>query len=823
MKSIFALACLFMSMFASFTNCVAQPVPVPVILTFDTELDGDIAALKTLNIAVPATYFFTGKFALAYPEIVDTLARAGNTIGSHSYAHPHLPKISQDSLASEIRMSKTLLESITKKKVVWFRAPYMEYDERVMKSLRAQGFLYDSSDSEHWEAQSVLTELPISDIRRGDMLASDYDLIVEQHMSEKQFEDALKELYRSKSILGQPAVILLHPKNAALYPNAIRNFIDFVKKEGGRFVTADKYVAEIQAKKLSRYAVWVDFSKGALSPEYIAANIARTSITDVFLMAKDAQGNFYYGPKSANNMFEKTLALLRQQVPTVKIHAWLPALSDTQALRKHHTWAMTAQNGRLSANWMSPANPEVATYMKSTITDLVRNYKVDGIHLDGLSYTGHDYDFSSQSIEAFAKSQGLAAKPTLTDLLTKYYNPWVNWRSTKMYDYAATLGEAIKTAGKSKVEYSAELLGERVFNFKDAELSGQEIPLLAQVFDFLVPSVEISGTPEDRELIGRTMTSFRIKAGEKPLVMRLVGPYNGRHISQESLSAIIDLLSKGSNGIGFSSYHLIFGNQSGAPFLDEQGLNSINRVFGGRGLKPFVKPSTGSLTYHNIPVLPGGFTMLMAVIFNMVAIPVFGRKADQHHFEGIDAVQDQGKIRWNDIEQKIRAGVLDGTSSEQICSMLRSYDARGIHQNRIVLVLDAISNPGSPMPRLYDVVSGSREWKSLALKYFHEVCLLGYAEIDDRNVTLTPQGWELLERARADGFEVSFWSFIESRLHEAVLVQCPLCGAENITHFFWSSYECSACGKLQHLGESALVSVFTPEGSLLFKDTVDVV
>ena len=822
MKSLIATACILASLFASSTASASKPVPVPVLLTLDTELDGDVAALKTLGIDVPATYFITGKFAVAYPELVGKLAAAGNTIGSHSHAHPHLPALSQDSLENEIRISKTILESVTKKPVVWFRSPYMEYDNRAMKALKAQGFLYDSSDSEHWEEQSVLAELPISDIRRGAMLASDYDLIIEQHMKENEFEDALKELYRTKSILGQPAVILLHPKNAAIYPKALQNFIGFVKNEGGRFVTADQYVAEMQAHKPSRYALWVDFSEAGMpSPEYIAANLARTSVTDVFLMAKDAEGTFYYGPKSVDDVFGRTLALLRKQGLKIKVHAWLPALSDGRALKKHHSWAMTAQNGRLSANWMSPANPEVAAYMKSTVTDIIRNYGVDGIHLDRLSYPDLDYDYSRESIRAFAAAKGLGSVPALNELLTLHYNSWVNWRSMRVSEYAAKVGEAVRKAGNEDVEYSAEMQGKRVFNFNDVALSGQEVSLLAPSFDFLVPMLEVSATLDDRELIERSIASFRIKAGEKPLIMRVMVPSKGRTVSPEYLSGVLGALSRGGDGMGFSSYQAVFGSQRGGRSIDEGNLDAINRVFGGAGLKPFVMPhQPGTLTFFGIPVLPGVFTLMMAVVLNMVAMPVFGRKTLESGSEGMMYREPESDSGWREIGARTHAGLLDGPSAEQVCSMLRSYDARGVHQNRIILVLDTISRPGTPMPRLYEVVSGSREWKSLALKYLHEVCLLGYAEIDDRSVTLTSDGRAMLEGARKEGFDAAFWSFMEERLHETVLVKCPNCGSENVTSFYWQTYECAGCRKVQSLGASGVVAVRTPGGSVYGIDAI---
>jgi peptidoglycan/xylan/chitin deacetylase (PgdA/CDA1 family) len=162
--------------------------PVQVMLSFDTERNGDVEALRTLDLGVPATYFITGKFAEENREFVAGLARGGNTIGSHSYSHPHLTGLSREELESEMRKAKQTLESITGTPVVWFRAPYMEYNDEVMQSLKKMGFMYDSSDQDRWQRQDVLYEVPVSSFMSGTMIASDYDLLYKHEATAAQFE-----------------------------------------------------------------------------------------------------------------------------------------------------------------------------------------------------------------------------------------------------------------------------------------------------------------------------------------------------------------------------------------------------------------------------------------------------------------------------------------------------------------------------------------------------------------------------------------------------------------------------------------------------------
>ena len=120
----FALAAFF-AFFLFGWNPVAASSS-PVLLSFDVEEAADEPALRQLNIAVPATFFITGNFALDHKALVESLAKPENTIGSHSSSHPHFKTLDENMIKEELAGSKDLLESISGKPVLWFRAPYLE-------------------------------------------------------------------------------------------------------------------------------------------------------------------------------------------------------------------------------------------------------------------------------------------------------------------------------------------------------------------------------------------------------------------------------------------------------------------------------------------------------------------------------------------------------------------------------------------------------------------------------------------------------------------------------------------------------------------------
>ena len=69
--------------------------PKEVVLTFDDgpQKYSTEAVLKALNDeCVKATFFSIGKMALGYPEIIREVAKAGHTIGTHTWSHKALAR-----------------------------------------------------------------------------------------------------------------------------------------------------------------------------------------------------------------------------------------------------------------------------------------------------------------------------------------------------------------------------------------------------------------------------------------------------------------------------------------------------------------------------------------------------------------------------------------------------------------------------------------------------------------------------------------------------------------------------------------------------------
>lgn len=98
-----------------------------IILTFDdgpsTEFTPKILSILEKE-KVPATFFLIGENAEANIPLVQRINRDGFEIGNHTFTHGNLAKMSPERAALELKTTRSLIECITGKSTVLFRAPY---------------------------------------------------------------------------------------------------------------------------------------------------------------------------------------------------------------------------------------------------------------------------------------------------------------------------------------------------------------------------------------------------------------------------------------------------------------------------------------------------------------------------------------------------------------------------------------------------------------------------------------------------------------------------------------------------------------------------
>lgn len=124
-----------------------------VSLTFDAAW-GNEDTNKLIDILgsyrVKATFFVVGDWARKYPESVKALFDAGHEVMSHSDKHKHMTRLTREEITADINTSRDAIEAVTGTRPTLFRAPYGEYDDKLITTLRSM-----EMETIQWDVDSL--------------------------------------------------------------------------------------------------------------------------------------------------------------------------------------------------------------------------------------------------------------------------------------------------------------------------------------------------------------------------------------------------------------------------------------------------------------------------------------------------------------------------------------------------------------------------------------------------------------------------------------------------------------------------------------------
>lgn len=96
---------------------------------------------------VTATFFTLGYIAEKHPQLIEEIISKGHEISSHGYAHLDIRKLSKKEFEEDFKKSLDILYSITKEKILGFRAPFFSIDKKNLWvfDILKKNVKYDSS------------------------------------------------------------------------------------------------------------------------------------------------------------------------------------------------------------------------------------------------------------------------------------------------------------------------------------------------------------------------------------------------------------------------------------------------------------------------------------------------------------------------------------------------------------------------------------------------------------------------------------------------------------------------------------------------------
>ena len=147
-----------------------------ISISFDAAWGGD----KTLGILdlldeynIKTTFFLVDIWTQKYPELVKEIVARGHEIGNHSTSHPQMSKLNETQIAKELNTQADNVLAIAEVRPVLFRPPYGDYNNRVITTARAQGFVpiqwsVDSLDWKNRGAQEIINRA--TKVKSGDIV-----------------------------------------------------------------------------------------------------------------------------------------------------------------------------------------------------------------------------------------------------------------------------------------------------------------------------------------------------------------------------------------------------------------------------------------------------------------------------------------------------------------------------------------------------------------------------------------------------------------------------------------------------------------------------
>lgn len=157
-----------------------------------------------------STFFLVGQWVDNFPDSVKEIAQRGHDIGNHSNTHPYMTQLNVSKMGEEICECNKKVEELTGTVPTLFRAPYGDYNNNVVSSVK-ENDMY----CVQWDVDSLDWKDP----------------------SPQQIVDNVVKKIKNGSI------VLLH-NGATNTPEALPKVIDAIRAEGYEIVPISEIIPD---------------------------------------------------------------------------------------------------------------------------------------------------------------------------------------------------------------------------------------------------------------------------------------------------------------------------------------------------------------------------------------------------------------------------------------------------------------------------------------------------------------------------------------------------------------------------------------------------
>ncbi len=326
-------------------------------------------------------------------------------------------------------------------------------------------------------------------------------------------------------------------------------------------------------KKFNRVGEWLwantVYEAGEDGAEIICSQYADRGTTDIVLLVKGNLGRVAYlkgeAPLARSDFDGRDIlqeVLDAAHARGIRVHAWVCNSGDATYKEAFPDAGMYHyENGR-DNNRINFYDEGYRTYIEKVVTEMLRNYDVDGFHFDYIRYNHlingwSETDFAnleamganvSHAKEMIERTLGLKGREEEPDYIFDQYRQGdadahliAEYRRSNVIAYAKKIAAAAR-AVKPNVILSAALMPEGAYDLAFADLHyGQNYADLSALVDFIMPMVYSSDYNRDAAWVKKVAEGALEKGGNVLVGLQAYGKSTTEQLTAD-VEAVRELL-----------------------------------------------------------------------------------------------------------------------------------------------------------------------------------------------------------------------------------------------------------------------------------------
>lgn len=154
------------------TGAVKEGEPFSQVVLSQGQYDYNVAIPRILKFLdaeeLKGGFYVPGMLAEEHPDLVKDIAKSGNEVGHHGYAHLNPSRLNEEGERMEMEKGLKALESVLGAKPKGYRAPAFDISPRTLDMLVDYGFVYESNQMAwdtpyiHRQKKGRIVELPFN-------------------------------------------------------------------------------------------------------------------------------------------------------------------------------------------------------------------------------------------------------------------------------------------------------------------------------------------------------------------------------------------------------------------------------------------------------------------------------------------------------------------------------------------------------------------------------------------------------------------------------------------------------------------------------------